>query len=134
VGIPSPSSLQKDSCHLFSSPPTIPFLSLSPAKPPIGSINIPLRAKKDSRERTCGELFRMIKIQQHHLTMTNIKSLMGFKIKPRSSTSAAAAASNQSISKLQKHKPKKPVAKLKLKLCTLDLCGFHLSIHYFLKK
>jgi hypothetical protein len=98
VGIPSPSSLQKDSCHLFSSPPTIPFLSLSPAKPPIGSINIPLRAKKDSRERTCGELFRMIKIQQHHLTMTNIKSLMGFKIKPRSSTSAAAAAaSNQSV-------------------------------------
>jgi hypothetical protein len=106
VGIPSPSSLQKDSCHHFSSPPTIPFLSLSPAKPLIGSINIPLRGKKDSRERTWGELFRMIKIQQHHLTITNIKSLMGFKIKPRSSSSsppplpssssAAAAASNQS--------------------------------------
>jgi hypothetical protein len=73
VGIPSLSSLQKDSCHLFNSPPTILFLSLSSSKPLIGSINILLRGKKDSRERTRGELFRMIKIQQQHLTSINTK-------------------------------------------------------------
>jgi hypothetical protein len=68
VGIPSPSSLQKDSCHLFSSPPTIPFLSLSPAKPLIGSINIPLRGKKDSRERTWGVV---VQIDQDPATPSN---------------------------------------------------------------
>jgi hypothetical protein len=87
VGIPSPSSLQKDSCHLFNSPPTIPFLSLSSSKPLIGSINILLRGKKNSMERTWGEFFRMIKIQQHHLTSINTKTLMGFKMKLKSSSS-----------------------------------------------
>jgi hypothetical protein len=49
-------------------------------------------------------------------------------------TTTISSSSKQSISKLQKHKPIKPVAKLKLKLCTLDLCGFHLSTHYVLKR